>query len=158
MGLGDFPCGDFPAGDDPTPARAAQRTVSPTVAALFDPSVKDFPLGANGQYLAIDPVDQRVALALTVVEETLAGNPEIGSGLRKIKYLDPKKINAAVTDTVKVALVSELSAKNIALVSIDIDMPNASALLVRVTYQNLRLAKTADDAATTVSLKVKLHG
>lgn len=158
MGFGDYPCGDFPAGDDPTPARAAQRQVPDTAAVYFDPSTKDFPLDADGFYVAIDPVDQRVALALTTVEGSMSGSTDVGSRLRRIKYLDPLHIKALVTDAVKVALADEINAKNIALVSVEVDLPNASALLVRVTYQNLRLVKSVDDAPTTVPLQVKLYG
>jgi hypothetical protein len=157
MGLGDFPLGDFPAGDDPSPAAVLQRTVPSTAAVYFDPSIKDFPLGADGFYQEIDPVDQRVALALTTVEKTIAGTPTVGSRLRKIKYLDPTKIKAAVTDAVRVALAQELRAKTISLVGIDIEMPNASALLVRVTYRNLMLAQTTSEVATA-TLKVTLNG
>ncbi len=140
MGAGDFEAGLGLAGEDPLPELSPARNVTPPDALWFDGATADFLL-ENGLYRSLHPVDQAVALALCIRQNTLGSAPNTGNLLRTIRKLGPT--TAATADTmVRNALSSLVLNGDIEIREVQVQTRTPQgALLVAVTYKNLR--KTA---------------
>lgn len=139
MGAGEFDAGEGLAGEDPVPAFAQPRNVTPPVALLLDGRTLDFPLDTTGLYRSVHPVDQEVALALMAKFGTIAGAPDTGNKLRLIRKLGPRT-KAEATNIVNEAIGALIAANDIKLLDLTIETRTPQgALLVAVSYQNLRL-------------------
>ena len=93
-GIGWFPAGIGAAGHDPVIPPGAPRDVYPPAALQFDGQTRNYPLNETGFYEASHPVDQRVALALSISRGAIAAAPNIGNRLRTIR-----RVRAAVAET-----------------------------------------------------------
>ena len=139
MGAGEFDGGLGLAGEDPLPELTAARNVTPPAALWFDGATADFLLDpANGLYLSLHPVDQQVALALCIRQNTLGSAPEVGNLLRTIRKLGAT--TAAAADTmVRNALSSLILNHDIDLRKVEVQTRTPQGqLLVAVSYHNLR--------------------
>ncbi len=144
MGAGEFDAGvDDIAGEDPLPAISPPRDVTPPAALLYDGATRAHPLDADGRYLGIHPVDQRVALALLVTLGSVSSVPGLGSGLRKIKKIT-RKTPAEVRNAVDLALADLVDAKDIEVRRVDIEVRGAptGGFAVAVSYVNKRLTSS----------------
>lgn len=137
MGAGDLPAGMEDAGDDITPGAASARVTPFWNALLIDPTTRDFPRDADGNYIALHPVDARVELAMMVVQGTIATAPDLGNALRNIAYITSSTVKE-VTYEVRNALNDEVLGGNIRIVSIRVDTSIPGRILVELQYVNLR--------------------
>ncbi len=146
LGAGTAPAGEGPAGLDPvaepsTPGILVQP--DGTQVAFFDLATRSFPFDpVTGRVKRIHWVDQAVALALGVTNGTLASQSSLGNRLRFIRRNDRYRIEAEVTDAVRVALLALTGRRDIIVTSIDITQPVRSQIIVAVWYLNLRLSPT----------------
>lgn len=161
MGAGDLPAGDDLAGDGFTLVQSRPRNVTPPAAVLYDGATRGFPLDDAGLYVEEHPTDQKVGLALIVLQGTLAGSPTVGSVLRAKRLLNRDTILTEITYATKAALADLLKAKEIALVRVDVEIPTGSQesrLLVRVLYENLLLNAALAKADRTRTKGVLING
>jgi hypothetical protein len=155
LGVGWYPAGLGPAGYDPVVPPNAPRDVRPPAALMFDGQTRDFPLDDNGFYREVHPVDQRVALALSISRGAIASVPGIGNKLRTIQRVRPNVAETLARNYINEALAELLRAKSIHIEKITIDTGVAGRLLFAVTYLNLELAYlTQNKAFTTVSAEL----
>lgn len=138
MPLGDLPAGDGPLGFDPVQPASPPRRTRPPVSLMFDGATRDFPLGEDGFYREIHPVDQRVALALLVSEGVIASAPEIGSRLRTIDRVSREVARSTATSYARLALSALVAERSIRIEKIEVETPAGGTLLVAVTYVNLQ--------------------
>jgi len=148
-GLGVYPAGMGPMGYSPSVPPNAPRDVRPPAALYFDGQTRDFPLDENGFYREIHPVDQKVALQLSLPRGAIASVPGIGNKLRTIQ-----RVRASVAETlcrshIREALAELLSTKSIEIQQIKIDPDVPGRLLFAVTYLNLELAFLSKSKAFT---------
>lgn len=157
MAAAETLAGEDLAGDGPALVLSRPRNVKVPAAILYDGATRDFPRDENGLYVEEHPTDQKVGLALIVIEGTLSGSPNIGSKLREGRYLNPLTIRTEITYVVKTALADLIKAKEIALVRIDVELVSGSArLLVRVVYENLLLSASSSKSDRTRTRGVTL--
>lgn len=122
--------------DSPRP-RAHVTDAPVPVAAMFDPSIRGYPLNASGTLTAIHPVDQKVILALHVKWGTLASAADFGAKFHLLKR--DRNLEAACVAEVNRALGDLLRAADIALRGITVTRPIPGRVIVVVSYVNLRL-------------------
>lgn len=139
MGAGDFPAGMGPAGLDPFNEPSVTRNVRPPAALRFDLRTRDFITDANGLYVSIHPVDQKVGLALGLIAGTIASDPTLGNKVRTMKYAGGPSVVSTVRDFVQQALSNLLAAKEIELVAVKVDPPLNGSIVYAVEYVNLAL-------------------
>ena len=158
MGAGDLPAGDDLAGDGFELVVSRPRNVSPPAAILYDGASRDFPLDADGRPIEEHPTDQKVGLALIVVQGTVAGSSTLGSKLRNKRYINDTTIRTEITYIVNTALASLVAAKEIAIARVDVDVGESSRVLVRVVYENLLLNAALSKAERTRTQGVTFNG
>lgn len=150
--------GEDLAGGGPVQVLSRPRNVTTPAAILYDGATRDFPRDTAGLYVEEHPTDQKVGLALIVVAGSLSGSPNVGSKLRTKRYLNPLTIRTEILYAVRVALADMLKAKEIALVRVDVELPDSSRLLVRVVYENLLLNAASSTADRTRTKGVTING
>jgi hypothetical protein len=139
MGAGDYAAGDGPAGDDVTAAVGPPRAVTLPAAIQYDGATGDYPLDANGRYISLHPVSQRVALKLLLRQGSIASAPDVGSGFAAIGRGSSAAREDQARKIVKTTLKSDIDAGDIELVRVDVDTKtSAFATLVAVYFMNLR--------------------
>ena len=153
MGAGSFLAGDELAGDDFVPVVPPSHQRLVFEALLFDPETRDYPTDDAGAFIPLHPVDARVTLAMTQFEGTVKCTT-LGNRLRQIKYLTPRVANE-VRYEVRRVLRAETDGGNIAIQSIDVEIPFNGGLAVRLRYVNLLLnpaTRNPDVQTATLSL------
>lgn len=140
MPLGDFPLGDVPLGDDGTD-NVPPDAVSQLRAMYFDPQSRDFPMGDDGRYVDLHPVDAAVELALFIEFGSIGSSAELGQTLREIPSPIGRSVASDVSDRVRRAVAHIVEKGLIRIVSIENDAPNRHTLFVRFTYVNLQTAQ-----------------
>lgn len=158
MGAGDLPAGDDLAGDGFELEVSRPRNVSPPAAILYDGASRDFPIDATGLPVEEHPTDQKVSLALIVVQGTVAGSSTLGSKLRNKRLINSETIRTEVAYIVNTALASLVAAKEIVIVRIDVDLGAPDRVLVRVVYENLLLNAALSKAERTRTQGVTFNG
>lgn len=143
MGAGDYAAGDSPAGFDAVLPPSPRTTLAPVSAAFFDPSVRDFPLDANGRVVSVHPVDQAVALALSVDTGAIGSVPELGHDLRRIPRGTPTTLTSYARDAVARALKALVDRGDVTVVEVTASVPFRGGLFVSVSYRNNRLSPPA---------------
>lgn len=147
-GLGVYPAGMGPMGYSPSVPPNAPRDVRPPAALYFDGQTRDFPLDENGFYREIHPVDQKVALQLSLPRGAIASVTAIGNKLRTIQRVRPSVAETLCRSHIREALAELLSAKSIEIQQIKVE-PDDGRLLFAVTYLNLELAFLSKSKAFT---------
>ena len=107
--------------------------------ALFDVGLKDYPLDASGRVQTIHPIDQRVALIMTVQLGSFTPGGKAGNGLRSIKRLNPETITSIVTDKINLALAPLIGSGDIVVTAIDCTSNSLGQMYVALSYTNMRL-------------------
>ena len=153
-GVGWFPAGIGPAGYDPVIPPDAPRDVRPPAALQFDGQTRDFPLNATGFYKESHPVDQRVALALSISRGAIAAAPDVGNKLRTIRRVSPAVAETLAKQYIREALADLTAAKSIRVDQIKIDLSVPGRLMFAVTYLNLELAYLTGNEARTFTAQL----
>jgi hypothetical protein len=135
-------------GYSPSVPPNAPRDVRPPAALYFDGQTRDFPLDENGFYREIHPVDQKVALQLSLPRGAIASVTAIGNKLRTIQRVRPSVAETLCRSHIREALAELLSAKSIEIQQIKVE-PDDGRLLFAVTYLNLELAFLSKSKAFT---------
>lgn len=139
MPAGSFGAGTGLAGFDPVEPLSETPFSRPPNALLFDPNTRDFRLGADGRFVSVDPVDQEVALALWIRQNSLGSVPGAGSRLRSIARAGGPSLISETQDIVRQALKRLTDRKAIQIDQIDVTTPVRGKILVIVTYENLEI-------------------
>src|SRR5690349_13121368 len=103
-GAGAFGAGAGSGGFDPVLDAGESPTSSAPSALLFDPNTRDFRMGADGRFVAIDPVDQWVALQLWIRKGSIGSAPGAGCELRSLQRQGGQGYVAMIQDMVRRAL------------------------------------------------------
>ena len=137
MPLGSASLGLGPLGLDPVaPASAAPGLTAPA-AAVYDPMTRDLVIDDAGLFTGEHPVDQAVALSLTIALGTIASAEGVGQGYSEIVYRDAD-IEARVTNAIRLALKARIDAKDVSLDSVTVEATDQGFNFL-VAYRNLRL-------------------
>jgi hypothetical protein len=138
-----------PAGFNPAAAPDPSKVGRPPRAVNYDPSIRDFTT-TNGYYDAIHPVDQAVALALTIEQGSLKSAPTVGQTYRKIPRLSGASFVKQVEDRTNLALKRLLDAQQIRIVAVNVEQNTIGQTKIEVVYVNLltqQVVKHVNDAA-----------
>lgn len=143
-GAGSFPGGFGPSGADPVTSTFAPRAKRP-VALRYEGSTADWSKDHDGNYKAVTPVEQGVALSLCVRQGDIKSSPTTGNTIHEIVYLDKNTLKADIEDRVKRSnpLARLLAEGQAELVRIDHEV-TANGLKVAVYFKDL----TADKSRT----------
>ena len=138
MALGSYACGIGPCGMDPP---LAIDRISPTLppAPKYDPALHAHPLNANGELVAVHPVDQAVALALHIPLGSIQSAPGTGIDYAKLKRASRLALQQTVNDVVQVALATLISEGDIKLIGSPLIPGSGGKPFFYVDYVNLRL-------------------
>lgn len=148
MGFGSSPFGTSPWGADPVVAPSTRIVAPPVGAMKFDGATRTFVQNVDGTMAGIHPVDQEVALALSLEEGAVGSTKGLGHHVRRIKRSVGPTVIADVTDAVKFALRRPLSRKDIVILSIDVDNTRVRGrIVIAVQYVNLRTLPPGQDPA-----------
>lgn len=141
MGLGNTPLGLLCVlGADPVQVVAAGPSSTPPTALQFDPSTRQFVQNADGTMASIHPVDQRVALAIFIEEDSIGSQTTLGNKLRKLlERIDPNKVVPVATAEIKRVLQTMIDAGDVILVGVTVDQSVTQRVGLAVTYVNTRL-------------------
>lgn len=99
-GAGIYPGGVGPAGADPVTSTFAPRQKRPA-AIRYEGATSDFELDHDGNYQAVTPVEQAVALSLSIRQGDIKSSPTTGNTLHEIVYLDSATLGADIDDRVR---------------------------------------------------------
>lgn len=135
-----YPAGSGGAGHAPVqPPSIVGRRVRPA-ATRFEGATADYPLDDEGNWVAIDPVDQEVALSLLIPLGSCASAPDVGNTFREL-VPQSASLQADAEDRARRSLFRPLSRKDIALDRVAV-RPNVTTggVLVFAYYRNLRSA------------------
>lgn len=149
MGLGDFPIAFGPLGFDPPASVAASPRYLP-IAPYYDPASRQFPL-VEGQVAAIHPVDQRVAILLGTKLASIKHMADSGLDVDRIRRAQPAKLQAVIDDEVARVLSALVDAKDVSIVSSQLDPDAHGRPIFIVNYINLRLPKGAPITSVKVN-------
>ena len=141
MGAGSFPAGLGLLGMDPTPAPPAPRNAVIPVALWWDAGTRDYLRDDNGFFKSLHPVDQKMGLALTLQEGTIASDPTLGAKFRQIRFASGPSLGNQVNDFVKQATAAIVDAGEAKILSVKFASPAAGAIAIEVDYQNLVTGK-----------------
>jgi hypothetical protein len=84
----------------PTPTIPSGRRPYAAAGLAYDGKTKDFVINSDGQCVGVHPVDEQMALSLTVRRGSCKSSPELGNTLHEIKYLGGDKLQAEVKSRV----------------------------------------------------------
>jgi hypothetical protein len=149
QGAGAFGAGAGSAGFDPVSDPSESTVSSPPAAIYFDPATRDFRMGTDGRFVAVDPIDQEVVFALWLKKGTVGSTPEAGSSLRSLKRQGGPGFVGTVDDIIRRALSGLTSRNAITIKKIEIDAKMRGRTYVMVTYQ-----KTNSTALVTTTTSV----
>lgn len=138
MTIGDDLLGESLMGEDDVDTTGGARRTRP-VAIHFDGLTRDFPLDADGHYTSIHPVDSAMQMAMMVARNDIASSPTTGNGLKGLKYLDPKRVEAIVNDEVRICTAQIVARGDVAIDGVRHVLGAAGGLTVFVDYYNERL-------------------
>lgn len=148
-GIGEAGAGE--AGIDPLDVSLTPLRQRPPQALFFDPAVMDFPKNANGRYVEIHPVDQKVEIALALALGSASSAPSAGGTLRDIKIGSRSEMTVDASQRVSVALATLIGAGDVILVSVVAYAVSAWRVHIEIVYQNTRAPDAARNRTTTLS-------
>lgn len=138
MPLGSFPAGFGPAGIDPAASSAAAAAL-PTGAPALDGLTRDFIQDATtGDFARQHPIDAKFFNLMRIVVGSVRSALAVGQGIGNLKWIDPRTINAFVTDQVTQAAAQMLEAGEIAIHQVIIDSAVRGRVAFQVDYTNLQ--------------------
>lgn len=123
MGAGSFGAGIGPAGSDPVTVSPAAVPPTTTDTPFFDPFALVYPFDSTGELETTHPVWQRVALALGIRRGALRSTPDVGIPLERLRLATDLTAQREADGAVRVALADLLSAGDIDLVAVSVDLP-----------------------------------
>ncbi len=147
-GAGAYPAGIGPAGFDPA-ADADSKTAPLPVAAFYDPSTRSFPFNADGEAVGVHPVDQEVALRVTVPRGSIRFAPNVGITWSRLRVASSRTMQKTVDDEVKTSLTTMIEAGDITLYGSPLHEDARGAPLFYVDYRNNRLQEDRRIGVTT---------
>ena len=147
MGAGDYALGFGPAGFDPVVVSAPRTEFRAPAAQEFDGATRDFPRDATGNFRALHPIDQGVALSLLTKRGSIKSAPEIGNTLHEISPVTASRVEQQVHVRVNDAfpLRDYLAADSVETIRIEYDISIRGRLAVAYTYRNLLLGKSSGE-------------
>lgn len=161
MGAGQFGCGLGPCGADPVYIPAAATPVLARRAVKYDPSIKQWVLlDASGNQIDVHPVDQMVAVRLTVEQGQSASSPTLGQRIRaRINAAAPARHQQIALEECTRALQDLIDAGDVLLLSVvrSFDPVNGAVVFIP-SYVNVRTAdprypKQSATSAPPIALK-----
>ena len=87
-------------------------------------------------FASLHPIDQAVALALTVERGKVAGSPALGLDRAALRFAHGARAAAIARDAVRRALAALLADRRIDILSVDVDVTTPGQLRMAVTYRN----------------------
>jgi len=146
MALGDYECGEGPCGFDPVVSSDPRAPARAPAAAEFDGATRDFPRDSSGNFRALHPIDQGVALALSVKRGSIRSAPAVGNTIHELDRRDSSRIEQQVTARVNDAypLSVFLADKSVTTLKIEWEVTYLGAIHVAYTYTNNRTGRTPD--------------
>lgn len=147
-GAGTFAAGvGSLAGSDPVAASSATTIALQKPAAVFyDPLTKQFPVRSDGTMVAIHPVDQAAAFALTIPVGAIKSCPTLGHTFANLPPRSDPRFQRAAEDAAKLALSDLIKAGDVSFGSVTpraaaAGTANAGRLELVITYANLRTSQ-----------------
>lgn len=137
-GAGAYPAGIGPAGFD-DPANADSRSAPLPVAAFYDPATRTFPQNDDGEAVGVHPVDQEVAIRVTIPKGSIRCAPNVGISWARLRVASSRTMQKTVDDEVKASLATLIEAGDITLYGSPLHEDAHGAPLFYVDYRNNRL-------------------
>lgn len=154
MSFGAYLAGMGLAGYAPIIPPSAPRIVNPPAALRFDGGSRDFPLDANGFYQESHPVDQEVALVLSISRGAIASDSSVGNKLRTISRVSPRVAETLARSYIREGLAPLVARKSIEIQDVSIDQSVPGRLLFAVTYLNLETARNTGNKPAIISAEL----
>lgn len=148
MPAGLYPAGVGPSGHAPVADPATLAVGSMPAATRYDGMTRGFQLDSDGNWIAIHPVDQEVALACLLPRGSVRSAPAVGHTFRDLVPGSPS-LRAAALDRARLALARPLARGDIVL---DDVIVQSAPLAVAVLYRNLRSADPSKTLTRTATL------
>jgi hypothetical protein len=140
MGTGLFAAGLGRAGTDPVYVPAIATPPTLPAAVKWDPNARQWVQNADGTMAAVHPVDQIVALRLTLEEGSVPSARSVGNNVRRrIARVAPARVPSIIADEVRLVLSDLIANGDVRVVSITVDQTMPGRVTFAVTYLNLRL-------------------
>lgn len=112
MGIGSYPCGTGPCGHDPVAAPSA-RVVGVSAVPYYDPAIRGFKVGSDGDLVSVHPVIQQAAFALGLELGSIPATPRLGLDRKRILKARAEDVQRTAEDAVNVALKRLLDAGDV---------------------------------------------
>jgi len=138
MALGDYGCGVGPCGFDPVVETVARAFARAPTAQEFDGATRDFPLEADGNFRALHPVDQGVALSMCIRKRSIPSAPDVGNTIHEITDLASSRLEAQIQSRVDSAfpLSTFLADGSVSILRLDWERRERGGISVALTYRN----------------------
>lgn len=143
MSAGSFPGGIGPAGVDPSASGYAVARPKQPVAVRYDGATADWTLDGGGNYRAVTPVEQGVALSLCVRQGDIKSSPTTGNTLHEITHLGGADLADDIKKRVMTAnpLARFIGEKQAEVIRIDHEI-SKQGFKVAVYFRDLTADKT----------------
>lgn len=107
----------------------------------YDGRTKDLLVDSNGVAKTCHPIDQMMMIGLCTKRGSMKSTPEIGTTLHEIQYLGNPNLQAEVEQRVRDGnpIARLIANGDVEIVAIEHEITTFGALLVAVSYINLRL-------------------
>lgn len=142
MGIGTYAFGTGPQGLDPVASPSTRTVPTQPVAVQYDPRTRTFVQNADGQMAGVDPVDQAVVMAVSILKSTLASVPDFGLLSSGLARAPRAKVKTIATDRVKVAIKRWIDSGDVTLIDVDpfvaTDPGQRGRVVLTVSYRNNR--------------------
>jgi hypothetical protein len=144
MAWQDYPFGTGPLGFDPVIVTDARPFARAPSAQEFDLATKDFPLDSAGNFRALHPVDQGVALSF-VRRGSIKSAPLVGNTLHLITDMSPARLEQQVQTRVDDAFPLRVLVKDgsVTTLRIEHDISVHGRLGVAYYFRNNITGRTA---------------
>lgn len=146
--------GALAAGTSAAGFNQATDTENPTrqiTAVLYDPEIRGYPIIADGSIAQVHPIDQEVSIRLTVGKGYIAGLPDVGRDLDRLKRVTSSNAQQVVEDDVNAALADLIANGSVRVVSVSVEY-QSGRLFHEVRYVNL----VASDSQRVRSVTARL--
>lgn len=140
MGFGDFPWGTTPFGIDIPAQASVPGQVQPLQAMLYDIGTRGFPILPNGLISGVHPIDQKVALAMGIVNGQVKDDPTLGINFGALSRQNngKKQIIAEQLIAQQVVLKKLVQTDDITILDVLTDTPTRGNDQVALDYINNR--------------------
>lgn len=135
--------GDYDAGEDDfgdaLPSPDATLIAQPLAALFFDPATRRHALRTDGTFVYIHQVDARVINALNIAREKFAAVKDTGAAFWKLGSAFDPRAKRKVEDWARQALAALISAGDITLEGVELEVVGSYSMQITVSYLNRRL-------------------